>query len=201
MILGQSNNKPRNISTTIAQDEPGEPTAQQFEVYQFVISGHSSVTASRKFGISKVTVSKIIREVNRYLFRLNLAEIKLLKSEHTERLYSIYEQAMSEWRRSQQNAEVETTTVSPDGEVTVANKISGSIGNAGLLQTALDALAQIREIWGANAPISVQHSHDVRVAGLSADDARETMAGRLIDAAAKIRAPHTTEDDGETGDE
>ncbi len=113
-------------------------------------------------GVSQVAVSKILRAAEKRLWPEFVAHAELVKVRQTEQLEAIYDEAMQEWHRSKNDAERVTTVTGrvkaleggmidlPDQET---RTVEGQTGNPALLEKALKAAADIRAIWGLNAPM------------------------------------------------
>ena len=103
------------------------------------------------------TVCKALQRIERRLageFRERAEEIK---ARQTTQLEHIAAEALQQWRRSCEDAEKQRT-VEKGNEVTVITERKGQSGNPALLEKALQALGEIRKIWGLDAPRQVEAS-------------------------------------------
>ena len=159
------------------QAGPWEPDEHQMSVYAAVVRGDRSYREiAGEFKISKARVCQLVKKINGWLWPQRMDEIREIKAEHTERLLHVYGEAMAAWERSK--LDEETTRVKTGGQhgPEKSRVRKGQAGNPAFLQEARAALAEIRRIWGADAPITHQHTGEVRVAGVS----REEAIGRQI---------------------
>lgn len=128
-------------------------------------------------GIERSTVSKMLDRVERRLAE-ELAQAALpIKSRQTAQLEHIASEAYEAWERSKEPAELERVVTAEtsvvggalgdDGPVEVTlpavetrttNESKGQTGDPAHLNTAMKALADIREIWGLDAPKKNEHS-------------------------------------------
>ena len=169
--------------------EVWEPDEKQLRVYKYVLSGKSTRRAAAKFGYSHTRIAQICRKIDDYLSRTYMGQIRQIKANHTQRLEIIYNEAMAAWRRSQQDAETVTETDRDFGEKNSGTEtkktIKGQTGAAQFLSEARGALNEIRNIWGANAPLQIEHAGEVRVAGRPIEECR----AELLEKVQRICAP------------
>lgn len=127
---------------------------------------------AQHLGISRQAVDKILDRVEaRVLKRLD-SRVGRSKARQTHQLEWIAEQASVAWERSTRDAETVKTVIEPrddgagdgdedgDGaegiaEATIREErtVKGQAGDPALLNQARGALADIRKIWGLDAPI------------------------------------------------
>jgi len=175
-----------------SKDKPWEPSAPQLQIYAEVCSGLSHAVVAAKHHISRIRVGAICHQIDSWFVPQYLERIKELKCGHTNRLMFIYTEAMAAWGRSQKEAvevtETETET-EKGGFSSSSRKKKGRDGSYQFLETAKDALKQIREIWGANAPLKIEHSGELRVAGMSVEQANADLRARLAEAQQRLTTP------------
>lgn len=167
--------KPRQKPKTNGQAKKRaewEPSPRQLQIYAELHRGDVTQTdVGRKFGTTQKNVSVIKRRVEKWLVPQYVDSIREMRVEHTQRLMHIYAEAMKAWEASKQPA-VEVTESESDTRGGVqTRKTTEQVGNPAFLSQARAAMNEIREMWGANAPIEVRHSAEVRVAGMSLDQA------------------------------
>ena len=141
----------------------------------------------QEYGISAPRVSQITKKIDGWLAPQLMAEIREMKANHTTRLMHIYSEAMREWERSKLDAEStskmrETAGSLEDGggrKARVVETTKGRLGDSRYLDTARAALADIRRINGADEPLDVRHSYEVRVAGRSVAEVQQEIWDRL----------------------
>lgn len=158
------------------------PDNRMLEIYRYVLSGRSQKRAARRFEITQGYVSKICSRVDDWLARTYMGQIRQIKANHTQRLEYIYNQAMSAWRRSQRDEVTETETdknygMHPGSETKKTRRAQA--GAAAFLSEARAAINEIRNIWGANAPLQIEHAGEVRVAGRSIDECRAELLEKV----------------------
>ncbi len=156
-------------------DPPAGPSARDLEIYEFLMEGNSMSKAGEKFGgLCKQRISQIAAVVNKWLIPIYIDKIREVKVEHTMRLTYIFHEAMAAWKRSQEEEtivkETETTTTVgqfPGDTSTSSRTKKRPVGAAVYLSEARAALAEIRKIWGADAPVAaeVDGADGPRVAG------------------------------------
>lgn len=128
-------------------------------------------------GIERSTVSKMLDRVERRLAEQLAAAALPIKSRQTAQLEHVASEAYEAWERSKLEAELERVVTAEtsvvggalgdDGPVEVTlpavetrttNERKGQTGDPAHLNTAMKALADIREIWGLDAPKKNEHS-------------------------------------------
>lgn len=171
---------------------PWEPSAEQLQVYAEVVKGQHPKIVAAMFAISTRSVMRYCEQINDWLVPQYMDKIKAMKADHAEKLMHVYLENMAAWERSKEDAEetTETEGTTANGMVSTSQtKRKGQVGNPSYLESAKDALKQIREIWGANAPLKIEHSGELRVAGMSVDEANRQLADRLAQARENLMAP------------
>jgi predicted transcriptional regulator len=119
-------------------------------------------------GIERSTVSKMLDRVERDLAERLAEEALPIKARQTAMLERVAEEAFEQWKRSCEDAEVERISTKevnlvndedegaiaiPAVEVKTTNERKGQSGNPALLEKAMNALADVRKIWGLDAPV------------------------------------------------
>lgn len=147
-------------------DRSPDPTNDELEVVRELSRGRSMTEVAKHFGIDWHTVKSINRRVTDYLRREYFEDIVRMKVEHSEKLSDLYREARKAWDTSK--AATVRTTNSDSGASTTTTT---SHGDPRFLTEARAALADIRKIWGADAPIRLEHSGELRVAGKTQEEA------------------------------
>lgn len=199
--------KTRPVERKATRDsKPWEPSATQLEIYaQFCSGKRRAAEIAEEFGIHRTLVNRTCQKIEKWLAPRMMDSIREIKCQHTQSLMGIFQDSMCEWERSRKPAI--TIRVIPGKIIPGRRKEDGSFepnivmpesrertikfqcGNPRYLESAMKALEGIREIWGANAPIKVEHSGELRVAGMTADDARNQLAAALENARGRLLNP------------
>lgn len=149
---------------------PWEPSPEHMEWFSLYSKGeHSHRDIAEKVGVTRQAVSHAIKEISKWLVPKFMDGIREIRSQHTEHLMHIFHEAMRAWSKSKEVEVVEMDRVSNDDNVHQITKKQPT-GNAGYLTEARAALAEIRKIWGADAPQQIEVAEG-RVAGLSREQA------------------------------
>jgi hypothetical protein len=173
-----------------------EPIPRDLEVYHHITSGKTCRETGKLMDLSESGVTRIVKRVDAWLAPQYLDSIRELKANHVERLMHIYHEAMAAWERSKLPADsvsvkdvaVKTTAkVSLPAKEVTRNRRWQS-GNSQYLAEARDALADIRRILGADAPLKVEHSGEIRVAGQQLSDVISEAKTRLGDSMRRLAA-------------
>lgn len=150
-----------------AQDKAEIVRDRERAAWELRLQGWTQERIAEELGISQPTVCKILRRVESRLaeeFREHAEEVKARQAAILERIAA---EALRQWERSCQDAvrvTVETGRAKatemglihlPDKEVTTTE---GQSGNPALLAQAREALADIRAIWGMDAPKRQEHT-------------------------------------------
>ena len=143
-----------------------EPTIAELEVVQELSRGRSTNEVAKQFGCDWHTVDAINKRVTDYLRREYLDDIVRMKVEHSEKLSDLYREARQAWDTSKA-----TTVRTTNNDNGVSTTTITSHGDPRFLAEARAALSDIRAIWGADAPIKLEHSGELRVAGKTQEKA------------------------------
>lgn len=137
-----------------------EPRARirlrETRVMEQILEGRTQHQIAESLGISQPAVSKIARRMEERL----LADLSLTagrqRARHTLRLEHLYAEAMRAWRDSQQDATRRRQRKSEGtaaGGTTFAELVSENRhGDPRYLDEARKALADLRKVWGVDAP-------------------------------------------------
>lgn len=162
--------------------KPYEPSERDLQIYVRVQSGRSMTSTAKKFGLTAAAVSFICKKIDAWFADQYMGRIREIKANHTQRLEYIYREAMNAWRRSQEDEVEETEKDIGHGQFPGTDrteKRKGQVGASEFLQTAMKAIHDIRDIWGANAPLQIEHTGEVRVAGRDVNEARSDLLERV----------------------
>ncbi len=143
-----------------------EPTLSDLEVAREIARGASWNAVAKRFGISWATVRRAHDKVMDFLRKEFIDDLVRLQVDHSEKLNDIFCEARQAWDASK--AEIVRTTTSKKGDSTTTIT---SHGDPRFLAEARAALGDIRTIWGADAPLKVEHAGELRVAGKTQEQA------------------------------
>ncbi len=116
-----------------------------------VIEGMHQVDIAVEINKSQARVSQLISLLEEEWFAEYSVEQFRIKIQQTRVYEHIIREAMDAWERSKEDAETKKT--STKGKYPGDEEISvGQVGNPAYLKTAMDAMADIRKIWGLDAP-------------------------------------------------
>ncbi len=92
--------------------------------------------------------------------------IRQIKANHTSRLMEIYRESMAQWEKSKIRHKA-TKQANPlaDGKIQETTTVEVRSGDPNFLKVGMEALEQIRVMWGMNAP---KRSKGRRCSGLAA---------------------------------
>ena len=151
-----------------------EPTLAELEVARELARGATMNAVAKQFNISWATVRTAHYKVTDYLRREYLDDIIRLKVDHSEKLNDIFREARQAWDTSKAETVRRTTSDEGDSTTTIT-----SHGDPRFLAEARAALSAIREIWGADGPVRTEHRDEVRVAGMSQEEADAALVARV----------------------
>jgi hypothetical protein len=159
-----------------------EPSERDLEIYVYVQSGKSMHAAARKWEMTTANVSYKCKKIDRWYFDQYVNRVREIKANHTQRLEVIYRRAMEAFLDSQKDevtqAEIDKDFGLHPGTETRKTR-RGQSGNPAFLTEARAAIKEIREIWGANAPLQIEHMGEVRVAGRPISEARSELLEKM----------------------
>lgn len=159
-----------------------EPRVSDFEVYRDINRGLPLNQVAKSHGIDWHTAKGVKDRMDEYFRREFWDDIVKLKADHSAKLLDLYCETRQAFEASK-NPTVKTQTKPgkvPDGatleeclelpdEVTVTETTTS--GDPRFAAEARAALSDIRKIWGADAPIKLEHSGELRVAGKTQEEA------------------------------
>jgi len=180
----------RQISRRAEWENKGIPSAEQLSMYADYISGMTLKNVSAKYAFASTSQpSIIIKRVNRWLVPKFMGDIREIKCEHTERLLHIASEAMTAWERSKRDKVQFEHERGDDGKLKLLKmKREPQAGNPTFLATAMKALEDIRKVWGADAPVRMEVSGEIRVAGRTVEQARMELATQMEQARMRLLA-------------
>ena len=163
-----------------ALPKPWEPTARQLLIYERIIQGepYRAIGESLTPKIGKSEIGRIFQKVNAWLVPQILTDIKEEKARQVAELRNIVCEAMKAWHESKRDAVTKRDGLTPKGPVKMT-ETKGQVGDPKFLQVAINALRDIRRITGADAPLRVEHSGAIRVAGRDPAEVRQEVFNRI----------------------
>jgi hypothetical protein len=152
-------------------------------VLEHLLAGRTQHQIAEAVGISQPGVCKIVRRVEERLLADLAYKAERQRARQTLRLEHIYGQAMHAWegskqeglRRRQRKTEHESGTGSTVAELISENRH----GDPRYLDEARKVLADMRKLWGIDAPERVSIDASTRYASMS-DDALEAELLRHV---------------------
>jgi len=176
------------------KEQPWEPSARDLAWYhEWSVNhlGFAEIGRRCNPSVTRFRVWHSIKKTSDW-FRANMIDdIVAQRHRQTETLESIVAKALAAWEESRGKHQVKTTKESkPQGdgkgiveEVTTREEILG--GETSCLSVAMQALADIRKIWGLEVPkqVAVQVNDEsglLRVDGLDRKEARRRQAEALL---------------------
>lgn len=136
---------PQRIPTTLIL----EREAKAWELYS---QGQRQTEIAAVLKVSQQAVSGMLKRVEvRVLAELS-GKVERHKAQQTARLEYVISQAMAMWERSKKNAEKTTIKTGGENGTETSETSEGQHGDPRLLDQARGALADLRKIWGLDAP-------------------------------------------------
>jgi len=177
-VASKSRRSPKKGGTR--RVKPWEPSTRDLEIYRMICDGRKTHTEiSEEFkGIGRQTVSKVGRKIDDWLAPQLMESIRVIKARHTQHLMVIFREAMNAWDCSK-CVDTKVAVSEGDGQYMTTTTQQSHVGNPAFLTQARQALAEIRGIWGADAPIEVRHGLEIRVAGRDMEDAAKDVLNQM----------------------
>ncbi len=130
-------------------------------IYKAYVCGEEGESLAKQYSMTKSRVSQIVIEMEGRFLENEDAFIFAEKRRHTILLQDVYDKARRSYLRSLEDAK--TTKVSgikghKDGRAEKTTK--GQAGEASFLREMRGALADIRKIWGMDAPVKTDNTHE-----------------------------------------
>lgn len=177
-----------------------EPRARlrlrEAQVLEQVLEGRTQQQIADALGISQPAVSKIVRRIEDRLLADLAVKAERQRARQTLRLDYIYGQAIHAWQESKQEGvrRRQRKTEHDGGASTVAELVSENRhGNPQYLEQARKALADVRKMWGVDAParmtLDARPFAALSDAALDAELARQARLLRGVDASAIVGEP------------
>ena len=180
-----------------------EPRARirtrELRVMELTVLGWSQHQIAADLAVSQAAVSKILRRVEERVLRELTAVIERQKVRHTMRLEHLFAEAMRAWDQSKSDStrrrQRKTQSGSGDPGGSIAEiVVENQHGDPRYLDEGRKALADLRKLWGLDAPQKVNvRAERSPYEGLSDDALRDEVArqARLL-AAGDPTTPDTS---------
>lgn len=130
-------------------------TERELRAWTLRQDGYTQTEIAQSLGIDQGTVSRILDRVNRRELKRLSARVEALKADQTSQLERIASQAARAWESSTKplnQAAMETSENARHGKTTVERtSATERDGNVAYLHARMEALAQIRDLWGLTA--------------------------------------------------
>lgn len=168
----------------------GQPSPEEIAVYADYISGGTILSLMAKYGYASTnSITAIVKKIDKWLIPQFMGDIRAIKCQHTERLLHIVSEAMAAWERSKRDKVQFEHERDDTGRLTLLKmKREAQAGNPTFLATAMKALEDVRKIWGADAPVRMEVSGEIRVAGRTILEARTELAEQMVQARDRLLA-------------
>lgn len=135
------------------------PPVRDLEIYACLQRGETTTATAKKFGLTQPRIVQIGQSVDKWLRPQWMDHILDIRVRHCESLTHLFCEAMAAWERSKLDAVTVTKKAGnkpgehggPFDEESTQTR--GQAGNPAFLAEARAALADIRKIWAADAPV------------------------------------------------
>jgi len=138
----------------------------------------SLASIGEEFGLTGQRVHQISREMDQVLYAEMAETIHELKASQTTTLRHVVREAMRAWEDSKRARVTVHTRRLADGTTYRERTVTRGSGNSVFLDVAQRALADIRKIWGADAPKQVEIEANVN-AGADTASRLERISERM----------------------
>ena len=162
-----------------ASGKPWEPSLRDLEIYAGLAEGRTTRDVAEQYGIDHSRVVRIGQKIDKWLAPQWMDRIRELKARQTESLMHVFREAMGAWRDSKRDAVSSTDRTSEKHGTETSVTTKGQCGNPSFLSEARAALADIRKIWGADAPVDPGDTQSDRVSGRPREEVIREQIARL----------------------
>lgn len=167
---------------------------REIQVMELTLEGRTQHQIAQALDISQPAVSKILRRLEERLLLDVAMKVERQRARQTMRLEFLYAEALRAWRQSQEDGlrkrQRKSGLAGGDGQ-TVAEIVSEHrYGDPRFLDEARRTLADLRTLWGVDAPERIAVDATTPFASLSDEalDAELARQTRLLDEARVRRA-------------
>lgn len=134
------------------------------------------IRIARELKVSESAICQILQRVSRRVLGKLAEDVEQVKREQTARLERLADEVYQEWTRSKgpKKTVIRRTTKgegedAPVVEETTTQSAEEQIGDMGCIDRLRDLMADVRKIWGADAPIKTEGRLDLNDARKPAD--------------------------------
>lgn len=153
---------------------------------------------AKELGVERSAVTKMLKRISRRYSDKLEEEVKRIRAEHTLHLEHMADEAMQAWVSSKQPAKDARRRKTARRGEEEENRVQTQNADPRFLAEARAALADIRDIWGADAPTKVAATTPD---GKQPDDSdiKERLVSRLLGIVANRAAADVPEQPDATG--
>ncbi len=131
-------------------------------IYKAYVCGEEGESLAKQYSITKSRVSQIVIEMEGRFLENEDAFIFAEKRRHQILLEGVYDKAARGYAKSLEDAESTKVSSGPDANGGKAEKTTkGQAGDPAFLRVMCQALADIRKIWGMDAPVKTANTHEL----------------------------------------
>ena len=159
--------------------ENNHPSHQALEIYELFQKGEmSGPEIAKKFGLNRTYIHNIKYRVERWYLPQFAGEVREIRLKQTQLLLKQYDEAELAWERSKQSAvKVSMKRTGSTGPFEKTETTEEQCGDPRYLDIMLKCLADIRKIWGADAPEKIANTDSQ---GNDVSDAARTQYDELL---------------------
>jgi DNA-binding MarR family transcriptional regulator len=149
------------------------------------VRGFTQVEIAAELGVTQAAVSKILNRIETRVLKDRIALVERQRTRQTLRLEHLYSEGMRAWERSKSDSTRRRQRKLQDGRKqgpTIAELVVESEhGNPQFLEVARKALADLRRLWGINAPedVNVAAPPENPYADLTHEELRQKLMGLM----------------------
>jgi DNA-binding transcriptional LysR family regulator len=155
---------------------------REAQAWQLMVDGRTQLDIARTIGVSQPAVSKMLRRLEERFLADQAFRIERQRARHTARLEHVYRQALEAWAASQTDTvrRRQRKTEGGAGAGTLSSEIVSAKqhGDPRYLEVARRALADLRAVWGVNAPEALRVEGTDAYTHLSDEALRAAIAKR-----------------------
>ena len=131
--------------------------ARNEAIYKAYVCGAALRTVGEEFNLSHVRIAEIVAETRERLQAPTRDRIEQMKTEQQLQLKDVYDKAARSYAKS---TKVSREASDAKGQGRVEQTTKGQAGDPAFLRVMCQALADIRKIWGMDAPIRTENKHE-----------------------------------------